>query len=69
MDIKDLTPEQKAKALACTTSEELAALAKEFGVKLTDEQLDAISGGSWNDCDQYYEDPYCEEDCSPYLFW
>ena len=51
MDIKDLTPEQKAKALACTSSEEVVELAKELGVELTDEQLDAIAGGEdWNDC-------------------
>ena len=54
MDIKDLTPEQKAKALACTSSEEVVALAKEFGIELTDKQLDAISGGvDWGDCDTY----------------
>ena len=54
MDIKDLTPEQKAKAMACTSSEELAKLAKEYGIKLTDGQLDAVAGGlDWGDCEGY----------------
>ena len=58
MDIKDLTPEQKERALACTSSEELIDLAKEYGIELTDERLGAISGGSdWNDCD-WFEDVF-----------
>ena len=51
MDIKDITPEQCEKIKACKTSEELVALAKEEGCELTEEQLDAISGGSWCDWD------------------
>ena len=46
----DLTPEQLGKARACKTSEDLAELAKSEGVELTDEQLDAIAGGTWYDC-------------------
>lgn len=46
MDFKDITPEQREKIKACKTSEELVALAKEEGCELSDEQLDAISGGS-----------------------
>lgn len=42
-----LTEEQKAKAKACTTPEELIDLAKSEGVELTDEQLEGIAGGSW----------------------
>ena len=45
MDFKDLTEEQKAKARACKTPEELLALAKEEGYELSDEELDAVSGG------------------------
>ena len=41
---------EKAKAIACKSPEELIALAKAEGVKLTDEQLDAISGG-WDSCE------------------
>ena len=48
---EDLTPEQMEKAKACTTVDELVALAKNEGVELTDEQLEAISGGgNWLGC-------------------
>ena len=51
MNIEDLTPEQRAKAMACESAEELVKLAEEFGVTLSDEQLDAISGGmDWGTC-------------------
>ena len=43
-----LSDEMKAKVKECRTSEELIALAKTEGIELTDEQLDAISGGSYN---------------------
>ena len=46
----ELTPEQMDKARACKDSDELVALAKSEGVELTDDQLDAIAGGSWYDC-------------------
>ena len=46
MDFNSLTEEQKAKALACKTPEEMLALAKEEGYELSDEQLEAVSGGS-----------------------
>ena len=49
MDIKDLTPEQMEKARACTTADELIALAKDEGLELSDEQLEGIAGGSWDD--------------------
>lgn len=45
MDFKDLTPEQQEKARACSTPEEIYELAKEEGMELSDEQLDAVSGG------------------------
>ena len=41
----DLTEEQKEKALACKTPEELFELAKSEGVELGEEELDAINGG------------------------
>lgn len=51
MDIKDLTPELKEEAQNCKTVDEIIELAKEEGVDLSDEQLDAIAGGSsWDDC-------------------
>ena len=43
--LKGLTEEQVAKVKACKNSEELLSLAKAEGVELTDEQLNAISGG------------------------
>ena len=50
MEFSELTEEQKARVRACGTSAELVALAKEGGVELTDEQLEAVSGGSiWSD--------------------
>jgi ketopantoate reductase len=47
MDIKfnDLTDEQKARAMACKSAEELVALARAEGVELSEEQLDSIAGG------------------------
>jgi hypothetical protein len=45
MHIDDLTPELREKALACKTPDELITLAKEEGMELNDEQLDAIAGG------------------------
>ena len=45
MNFEDLSPELQEKAKACTTPEELLALAKEQGHELTGEELDAIAGG------------------------
>ena len=51
MDFDGLTEEQKAKALACKTPEEMLKLAKEEGYELSDEQLEAVSGGAaWEKC-------------------
>ena len=52
MEFNDLSEEQKAKALACKSPEELLALAKAEGYDLNEDELDAISGGGklgWND--------------------
>ena len=43
--IKGLTPEQAEKVKACKSQDELLALAKAEGIELTDEQLEAVSGG------------------------
>ena len=43
--LKGLTEEQIKKVEACNSSDEILALAKEEGVTLTDEQLEAVSGG------------------------
>ena len=61
MDIQSLSPELRAKAIECKSPEELLALAKEEGVELSDDQIDAISGGSeW----------YCTGDgCNNFSNW
>lgn len=46
MEFKNLTPEQQAKAKACKTPEEMIALAAAEGYELSDEELQAVSGGS-----------------------
>ena len=51
MNFDDLTPEQKAKARACASADELMALAEQEGIDLSEEQLKAIAGGSdWLTC-------------------
>ena len=53
MNINDYTPEQQAKAKACKTPAELLALAQEEGYDLSDDELEALSGGGEE----------CPEDC------
>ena len=43
--LKGLSEEQIAKIKACKNQEEILAIAKEEGIELTDEQLQAVSGG------------------------
>ena len=47
--IASLTDEQKARAKACKTPEDYIAFAREEGIELTDEQLEAIAGGTYVD--------------------
>ena len=57
MDFNDISPELREKAKACKTPEEMLELAKQEGYKLSEEELEAISGGgTWSDqsCDTYY---------------
>lgn len=49
MNLEDLTDEQKAKAKACNTPEEMLALATEEGYELSIDELDGVAGG-WS-CD------------------
>ena len=58
LKLDNLTDEQKAKLMACETPEELDALAKEMNMELTDEQLDAVSGG---ECSGYSPRPCTAE--------
>ena len=54
MEFNDLSDEQKAKAKACKTTEELLALAKEEGMELSADELESISGGvEWVKCNHY----------------
>ena len=47
---ENLSEDLKAKVANCKTGEELVSLAEKEGIELTDEQVDAISGGSiWSD--------------------
>ena len=46
--IENLTPEQREKALACKSTEEVLALAKQEGYELSDDELEQASGG-WGD--------------------
>lgn len=55
MKFEDLTPQQKEKAIACKTPNELLELAKQEGIELSDDQLDTISGGGWSE-------PSCPDD-------
>ena len=52
MNFENLPPEQLEEARACKSSEELTALAAKVGLELSDEELEALSGGSWSR-------PYC----------
>ena len=56
---ENLSDDLKAKVAICKTSEELMNLAKSEGIELTDEQMDAISGGFDWSCD---EDETCNCD-------
>lgn len=47
MDYNELAPEIKAKLQECKTADDIAALAKSEGYDLSDEELEAISGGTW----------------------
>lgn len=51
MEHSDLTEDQKRMARAAKSSEELVELAKTEGIELSDEQLEALSGGDsiWTD--------------------
>ena len=42
---KGLSEEQIARIRECKNTEEVLAIAKEEGIELTDEQLEAVSGG------------------------
>ena len=50
MDFSSLSEEQRKKIEACETPEEMLALAMAEGYELSDEELEAVSGGAgWFD--------------------
>ena len=57
--LKGLTEEQNAKVKACKNQEELLALAKEEGIELNDEQLEAVNGGACSNTDHCPPCPSC----------
>jgi predicted ribosomally synthesized peptide with nif11-like leader len=56
MEFKDISPELREKAKACTSPEEMLALAKHEGYKLSEEELVAVAGGGgWGSCSSLEE--------------
>ena len=54
--LNGLTEEQIAKVKKCKTQEELLKLAKDEGVELTNEQIEAVNGGG---CLSSFKCPNC----------
>ena len=54
--LKGLSEEQLARIEACNSQEEILKIAKEEGVELTEEQLEAVSGGN---CFTDFDCPNC----------
>ena len=65
-----LTEEQKKKAEAAKSPEELLAIAKEIGYEMSAEQLGAVAGGdkSWcsDDC-PFCVHGTCKQECTEYF--
>ena len=62
MGHENLSPEQQERARACESTEELAAIAEEGGLELSDEMLEGIAGGG--KCWLFHEP--CPEDEHPH---
>ena len=60
--LKGLTEDQIAKVKACDNTSDLLALAKDEGVELTNEQLEAINGGACSNTDNCPPCQYCGSD-------
>ena len=57
--LKGLTEEQIAKVKSCKNHDELSSLAKEEGIELTSEQLEAVNGGACSNTDNCPPCPSC----------
>lgn len=57
MDLENLniSDELREKAKECKSPEEVLALAKREGYKLSEDELEAVSGGGWG-CSHYNSD-------------
>ncbi len=62
MNVNDLSPELKAKALECKTTNELVELAEAEGMEISDEELEAISGGGEWGCTRNDAGNPCSDD-------
>ena len=64
--LSTLSDEQKAKAAAAKSPEDLLALAKEVGYELSPEQLENVAGGKGKWCFDYCPNDTCMDDCPLY---
>ena len=58
IDDMNLSPELREKAKACKTPDEMLALAKAEGYKLSEEELAAVSGGGTWSCSDLDDSTY-----------
>ena len=58
--LKGLNAEQISRVKACKNGEDLLKLAKEEGIELSDEQLEAVSGGFCDSSPKIYACPVCK---------
>jgi len=61
-------PELQEKAEACKDRQELLNLVREEGVELSDDELETLSGGSWNDIEAFISQcPVCGASSLEYI--
>ena len=53
MNYENLTAEQMEAVKACKTPDEMLALAREQGYELSEDELDAVAGGSFWNCEDF----------------